>query len=475
MSDPAPVCRSERRRGRLRDLNAASPTPRAFGLDSVEVGADQRTLTVHFLGKAPRAKGPSGPQQYDLTADNVRVVGGRRVRDLTVGNFRMVHAPEPDRDDSLVFTVDRTGDFSTYAVEMIASPLHPDRPPPGFDPRYSRVEFSFKLDCPSDLDCRATAPCPPEVRTEPAINYLAKDYESLRQVIFDRLALVMPQWQETNPADLLVALVELLAYTGDYLSYYQDAVATEAYLGTARQRISVRRHARLVDYAMHEGCNARAWVCVNVSEDVRLHARDVQFLTGLNASPTPGGSTLTPDELSDVPPGACEIFLPVTPSAEVQPLAFTARDLLDASGLASALRSNAPLPSYLRELFPPLRPDFAGGLRGRPRPGRAGAGHPRRTQRGGVPPAGALPGGPLSGHSADRGDAPAGGPQPPGPTGESAQPLAARRRLPRLPPQPARPVLLQGEQRHPVLHLGGAGVLHPRRGDVGDAGGGGCA
>ncbi len=63
----------------------------------------------------------------------------------------------------------------------------------------------------------------------------------------------MPQWQERHAADLGIALVEALAYVGDYLSYRQDAVATEAYLGTARSRVSVRRHARLVDYRMHEG------------------------------------------------------------------------------------------------------------------------------------------------------------------------------------------------------------------------------
>jgi hypothetical protein len=39
-------------------------------------------------------------------------------------------------------------------------------------------------------------------------------------------------------------------------------VATESYLGTARRRTSVRRHARLVDYTMHDGSNARAWVQV---------------------------------------------------------------------------------------------------------------------------------------------------------------------------------------------------------------------
>ena len=49
----------------------------------------------------------------------------------------------------------------------------------------------------------------------------------------------MPAWTERNPADLGIALVEMLAYVGDALSYQQDAIATEAYLGTARRRVSV--------------------------------------------------------------------------------------------------------------------------------------------------------------------------------------------------------------------------------------------
>ena len=83
--------------------------------------------------------------------------------------------------------------------------------------------------------------------------------------MLDRMAVLMPAWSERNPADLGVALVEALAYSADQLSYQQDAVATEAYLGTARQRISVRRHARLMDYFISEGCNARAWVHSRVS------------------------------------------------------------------------------------------------------------------------------------------------------------------------------------------------------------------
>ena len=83
--------------------------------------------------------------------------------------------------------------------------------------------------------------------------------------MLDRLSVIEPNWRERNPADIHMALVELLAYVGDYLSYYQDAVATEAYLGTARKRLSVKRHVRLLDYFLHEGNNARAWVLLKVT------------------------------------------------------------------------------------------------------------------------------------------------------------------------------------------------------------------
>ena len=103
-----------------------------------------------------------------------------------------------------------------------------------------------------------------EPETPPEINYLAKDYAGFRRLLLDHLSLWLPDWNEEHPADLGHALVEVLAYAADHLSYYQDAVATEAYLGTARLRRSVKRHVRLLDYAWHEGCNARVWVQVQV-------------------------------------------------------------------------------------------------------------------------------------------------------------------------------------------------------------------
>src|SRR3546814_1224136 len=93
----------------------------------------------------------------------------------------------------------------------------------------------------------------------------------------------MPAWTERHVPDLGSAQVEALAYTGDQLSNDQDAVATRAYLGAARKRSSVRRHARLVDYRRHEGCNARAFVTLASSNDLSLDLADLLLLV-----PPPG-------------------------------------------------------------------------------------------------------------------------------------------------------------------------------------------
>jgi hypothetical protein len=163
--------------------------------------------------------------------------------------------------------------------------------------------------------------CAPQGLSEPDINYLAKDYESFRQLILDRMALLMPDWQEQHVPDVGIALVEILAYTGDYLSYYQDAVATEAYLDTARQRISVKRHVRLIDYPMHEGCNARSWIFIDTNMDVTNPPYDPQsiyFLAGLQSLVVEPGTVLSPSDLTGVPSGQYEVFEPLTTT----PLSF---------------------------------------------------------------------------------------------------------------------------------------------------------
>ena len=164
------------------------------------------------------------------------------------------------------------GDFSPYTLRLVNSATQAKEDPfevtevlTGFDPQLAEVEFSFKVECPPFFDCKPPPPdCPPDLPAPPAINYLAKDYGSFRTIMLDRLSQLLPAWDASSEADLGIALAELIAYVGDRLSYKQDAVATEAYLQTARSRISLRRHALLVDYHVHDGCNARTWMQLQV-------------------------------------------------------------------------------------------------------------------------------------------------------------------------------------------------------------------
>ena len=147
------------------------------------------------------------------------------------------------------------------------------QPPPYFDPVYSADQVLVQGSCPAWFDCQQPSVCPPASTTSPNFSYLAKDFASFRSLMLDRMSTILPAWSERNPADLGIVLVELLAYVGDYLSYQQDAVATEAYLATARRRTSVRRHVKLVDYPMLDGRNARTWIHFDVTADFVLASR----------------------------------------------------------------------------------------------------------------------------------------------------------------------------------------------------------
>ena len=312
------ACNSEQRRFAVRGKD------QLYGLDYLEVEDDQTTLILYFLGKAP-------PK---LDKENIRIDGGRRVTDIKVISLEIHREDETGDDDCVHIVVDKPGDFSTYCLCVIE--IDPVTKQPiidvdencrkyyrtmtGFDVRYACLELTFKANCGSDLDCKPEPVCQPEKRAEPEINYLAKDYASFRQLILDRLALIMPDWKERHVPDMGIALVELLAYVGDHLSYYQDAVATEAYLDTARRRTSVRRHVRLVDYQLHEGCNARTWVVFEVSDDVAdILPTDFYLITdpGLQL----GGHVINKTDLPKTLPLPYLIFEPLVEDNK-QKLAF---------------------------------------------------------------------------------------------------------------------------------------------------------
>lgn len=275
--------------------NAVNAHPTLNGLDYLEVldrdlpeahEYRQRTLFLHFL------KPVAG-----LDRTNLRLDGGDRIRGVKISwASGAPAAPEftpeeaallaamPDPSRVLVVRTTVRGDRSIYRLRLVRSPVD-DQVPDGFDPVLAEIDFSFKVECESDFDCRPVHSCASDPSPPPEINYLAKDYASFRRLLLDRMAQLLPGWRDPNPADVGAVLTEVLAYVGDHLSYHQDAAATEAYLGTARSRISLRRHALLVDYPMHDGCNARTWLQLEAAADIVLPAAGTQFLTTCNGLP----------------------------------------------------------------------------------------------------------------------------------------------------------------------------------------------
>jgi hypothetical protein len=271
-------CGAEGRREAIRASSTLN------GIDFLEVSPNQRTLSVTFLRDSGIAA---------LTSANVVVEGGVRIKPIRVG------AVSADAR-TLSVHVDPPGDFSNYRLRLRSSDTD-ESPPKGFDPQLSAVDFSFKASCDNDFDCKTDDFCPPRVLPEPELDYLAKDYLSFRRLMLDRLSTLVPSWTERNAADQHVALVELLAYVGDHLSYYQDSVATEAYLGTARKRTSLRRHARLLDYEAHAGCNARAWIAFELADGTISLPKGTRLLTGDLADPPMADPATLATELAKRP------------------------------------------------------------------------------------------------------------------------------------------------------------------------------
>ena len=201
--------------------------------------AGTNLLHVHFLLDLP-----AGAYGLPIDPSPIQVHGGTRI----VGIAVVGATPSTADPKVLDIEVDQQGDYSPYLLTVGWVPDEAgvwrfasddlDRP-------FSVAPINFRPGCPVDFDCAPLHDCPPALLPEPALDYLARDYASLRQMLLDLVAQRNPGWTERSPADVGIALLELFAYEGDHLSYFQDAVDNEAYLDTARQRSSAHRRPHL--------------------------------------------------------------------------------------------------------------------------------------------------------------------------------------------------------------------------------------
>jgi hypothetical protein len=237
------------RRRRLAD------TPGRQGLDYVELVAVEPRgfrLRLHFIPHVSEEWGdiPPGLGPEHLRVEDER---GRQVR---TGEVSLDRALDSRSAVEATFVLEESSlaQVRYQPLTLLLTGL------PTVDPPFSRARFQLGLERGAALP----EPTTPQLTELPPGTYLARDFESFSRLLLDRMRLTVPTWHERHTADLGVMLVEMMAHAGDLLSYYQDAAAAEAYLGTARRRTSLRRHARLLDYTLHEGCNARTWMALQV-------------------------------------------------------------------------------------------------------------------------------------------------------------------------------------------------------------------
>lgn len=221
----------------------------------------------------------------EITADPVRagqifrVRGGTRVLAGNLPDQVHVSAVAPGGDATrLNLRVAPVGDYSTYTLELVFDASR-------IDPFFAAMGFKFRPGCFTN-DCAPQLPGRP-AQPGPAIDYLAKDYDSFRHVLMTAMAARVPGWKSTSEADHDQVLIDLFAAAADELSDFQDRVMSEAYLATTRKRVSLARHARLMDYHLHEGNHASTWLALEVRPGQTPFALGTQTLVAWTGGDEP--------------------------------------------------------------------------------------------------------------------------------------------------------------------------------------------
>jgi uncharacterized phage protein gp47/JayE len=110
-----------------------------------------------------------------------------------------------------------------------------------------------------------------------SIGYRIGTFTSFHRAMLDRVAAIgllatspptprpFANWHEGADGDYHTVFIELWAYLADILTFYQERIANEAFIGTATQTDSSRRLAQLVDYCPAPGAGANGLVAFNIA------------------------------------------------------------------------------------------------------------------------------------------------------------------------------------------------------------------
>jgi hypothetical protein len=225
----------------VRLLPAVTPTEALLDVE-FQTGHELANIMTAIAGGAP-------PHTIFGLSGGVRLRAGPALGQVRVDQVVAVLGA-----NQLQLRVTPIGDYSSYRLSVNFN---------NFDPLFVDIEFKFRPAC-FNIDCAESSQLP-AAPARPRIDYLAKDFDSFKHTLICAMQQRVPGWLPTSEADLDQVLIDLIAADADELSDFQDRMLNEAYLVSARKRVSLARHARLMDYHVHEGNQASSWIAFTVN------------------------------------------------------------------------------------------------------------------------------------------------------------------------------------------------------------------
>ncbi len=252
---------------RARDLQGRGLNAFRLGVLTLDAAPKPAFAWLELQFWSDVALAPLPPPAAFTVGGAARQRGGNPARSV-----RVVEVQAGGAADTLRLKIEPVGDYSTYLLSTTPGGLSApdDALPRAMDPLLNALPFKFRPGC-FNLGC-TPAPRYEPAPVEPSIDYLARDYDSFRHVLIAAMMRRVPGWRVTSEADLDQVLIDLLAADADEQADYHDRVMAERSIATARKRVSLARHARLMDYHVHQGNQAGTWLALEVAAQAELPA-----------------------------------------------------------------------------------------------------------------------------------------------------------------------------------------------------------
>jgi len=129
-----------------------------------------------------------------------------------------------------------------------------------------------------------------------AIAYRIGDYAQFRDSLHAALSSSRPELaalqalRTREEDDFTIGLVDAFACAADVLTFYQERIASESYLRTALERVSLQEMGKLIGYRLRPGVAAETWLAFALdtppTPPPKLAPEPGAFVTGVPASAT---------------------------------------------------------------------------------------------------------------------------------------------------------------------------------------------